>query len=163
MIETINYTILQLIGIIEKINDDVYCKKSHYLFGASIGEHNRHIIELFNCLILNNKNNVIFYDKRNRDVELEQNKEKAIAELHKILGNIQYQDRALKIASLFNRQEQEVSSTYFRELMYNLEHSIHHMALIKVALLEFNITEIPKDFGFAPSTITFKNGIKATG
>lgn len=49
-----------------------------------------------------------------------------------------------------------IETNYFREVLYNLEHCIHHQALIKVALLNFNYIQISETFGIAPSTIEFR-------
>ena len=50
----------------------------------------------------------------------------------------------------------EIETNYERELLYNLEHSIHHQALIKVALLQLQSVEIPENFGVAQSTIVYR-------
>ena len=160
MIETLRYTISQLIFVLEKIHEDEYNKPSHFLFGATIGQHNRHIIEVFQCLLMNKNNEKISYDNRKRDLEIEQKRDKGIQELNKIIDLIHQEDHILFVESTFNMKKQEVKSTYFRELIYNLEHCIHHMALIKVALLEFKINDIPENFGVAPSTIDYKKNQK---
>lgn len=160
MIETLRYTISQLIFVLEKIHEDKYNKPSHFLFGATIGQHNRHIIEVFQCLLMNKNNEKISYDNRKRDLEIEQIRDKGIQELNKIIDLIHQEDCILFVESSFNMKKQEVKSTYLRELIYNLEHCIHHMALIKVALLEFKINNIPENFGVAPSTIDYKKNQK---
>jgi hypothetical protein len=50
----------------------------------------------------------------------------------------------------------DVSTNYYREVIYNLEHTIHHMALIRVGINELGNIDLPKDFGVAPSTIKYK-------
>lgn len=41
--------------------------------------------------------------------------------------------------------------------MYNIEHTIHHLALIKVGLkLVYPDLDLPNHFGVAPSTIKFQ-------
>ena len=50
-----------------------------------------------------------------------------------------------------------IDSTVGRELLYNLEHCIHHLALIKIGLkLVAPQIELPTHFGFARSTILHK-------
>ncbi len=42
-------------------------------------------------------------------------------------------------------------------MVYNIEHCIHHQALIKVALNEMEANHlINKNFGMAPSTIQYR-------
>ena len=43
------------------------------------------------------------------------------------------------------------------ELIYNLEHSIHHQALIKVAVLKNSAIQLSENFGVAKSTIEYRN------
>jgi hypothetical protein len=47
-------------------------------------------------------------------------------------------------------------SNYFRELLYNLEHCIHHQALIKVAILQCETVTID-NFGVDQTTIEYRN------
>jgi hypothetical protein len=46
-----------------------------------------------------------------------------------------------------------ISTNYYREIAYNLEHTIHHMALIRVGLNEVSGIQLPDDFGVASSTV----------
>ena len=51
----------------------------------------------------------------------------------------------------------DVSSSFFRELTYLIEHTIHHLAIIKIGLNEvYPAIEIPKNFGVAHSTIRYQ-------
>ena len=52
---------------------------------------------------------------------------------------------------------EEITTTYFREVLYNTEHVIHHLALIKVALIDMDLDLADKNFGMAYSTIKYKN------
>ena len=49
-----------------------------------------------------------------------------------------------------------IESNYTRELLYNLEHCVHHQALIKVAILQWNHLQIDENFGVARSTIEYR-------
>lgn len=49
-----------------------------------------------------------------------------------------------------------IQSNYYRELLYNLEHCVHHQALIKVAVLQFENILIDDNFGVARSTIEYR-------
>ena len=54
-----------------------------------------------------------------------------------------------------------ISTNYFRELVYNLEHTVHHMALIRVGINEVSAVKVPEEFGVASSTIKYKRTAKA--
>jgi hypothetical protein len=42
----------------------------------------------------------------------------------------------MELQQIINDKEICIDSNYFRELLYNLEHCIHHQALIKVVVLQ---------------------------
>ncbi|MBK7681685.1 MAG: hypothetical protein IPJ26_04015 [Bacteroidetes bacterium] len=59
--------------------------------------------------------------------------------------------------SIDNIVNDTVNSTYKRELAYNIEHAIHHMAIIKIAIENaYSDIVLDKAFGVAPSTIRFQ-------
>ncbi len=60
------------------------------------------------------------------------------------------------LQNTFNDRAIITESSYQRELLYNLEHSIHHQALIKVALLEIQHDLVDENFGVAQSTIEYR-------
>jgi hypothetical protein len=49
-----------------------------------------------------------------------------------------------------------IPTNYYREVAYNLEHTIHHMALIRVGVNEVSSIVLPDQFGVAYSTIKYK-------
>ena len=52
---------------------------------------------------------------------------------------------------------QKVSSNYERELCYNIEHAVHHMAIFRIGLEEIaDYVHIPKGFGVAVSTLRYR-------
>ena len=55
-----------------------------------------------------------------------------------------------------NGEENFLPSNYYREVMYNLEHAIHHHALIKIGIQQFTAIELPESFGVAPSTMQYR-------
>lgn len=160
MKETCKNNLDRLTHLLLKMSNGEYSKSCHLLFGASIGQHTRHIIEIYLELIQGQKNNEICYDNRIRNVLFETDVLAAIEAINLIKANIEsIQDSPVKLKANYSDSEISIqlNTTFFRELAYNLEHSIHHQALIKVALKELGKLDfIDENFGVASSTIRFK-------
>ena len=126
------------------------------MLNATIGEHVRHVIELFQCLEKRYDTGIVNYEKRKRDHEIENNKELASFLLKEIYQNIDKPNKEILLEAEDYCDPMEIvsiSSNYYRELAYNLEHTIHHMALIRVGINEVSSVKLPKEFGVAYSTV----------
>lgn len=140
------------------LNDEQYSHKIEYLGNASIGGHTRHIIELIQCAIDGYFIGEVDYFNRTRDIALEEDRLMAQETLQELTDNIRFPDKKLnmRIEIPDGSVKSFVSTTYFREIVYNTEHAIHHLALIKVALIAMKLNVTDKDFGMAYSTIKYK-------
>jgi len=65
-------------------------------------------------------------------------------------------DKPLNIVCGSSEEPVIILSNYNREVLYNLEHCIHHQALIRVALISTKEVVISEDFGVAPSTMQYR-------
>lgn len=151
----IETNLVELKEVILHLGQESYKTTIGALQGASIGEHCRHIIELFEALMNGYESGIINYDKRARDKELETNIDKAILHLDIMIGKLNQPDKWLVIQSMVD-QSTLVKSSYYRELLYNYEHSIHHAAIIKIGMHLLGTAQQPKNFGIAPSTIKYR-------
>jgi hypothetical protein len=150
---------MQLSDSLQQLSNAEYTKKSPTLFNATIGQHVRHIIELFVCLEQGYEKRLVNYEKRNRDYTIESNKDVAILLLERIVSGFQFRDKNLLLEATFDADSNDtilISTNYFRELVYNLEHTVHHMALIRVGINEVSSVKVPDEFGVASSTIKYK-------
>ncbi|MDG1761192.1 MAG: DinB family protein [Flavobacteriaceae bacterium] len=145
--------------LLKNLPEPYYIKPASKLFNASIGEHIRHILEFYSCLLDGVNEGQVNYDSRKRNPTIELNSEVASMHIDRICSSLESELVSKKIHILANPTFQEdytcsISSSLERELMYCLDHSIHHMALIKVALYEFDIQHlIDSNFGVAFSTL----------
>jgi hypothetical protein len=145
--------------LLSGLTDEQYNKKVAHLGNSSIGGHTRHIIELLQCAIDGYSTGEVDYVKRKRNLLLETDRMFAQSALQQLNGLIKTADRQLNLAveqiegaiELTN-----VTTTYYREVVYNTEHTIHHLALIKVAIIEMKLDIIDNDFGMAYSTIKYQ-------
>lgn len=145
---------------LEDIDPVAYQSPLALLSGSTIGQHTRHIIEFYTCLIeqsLNQNEPVINYAKRRRDYQIESQPDHAmqlVNELCDRLNDLDADQRCFLDCEEHGRENLLVSSTIGRELIYNIEHTIHHLAIVKIALKATNPSiALPEHFGVAPSTI----------
>lgn len=145
-------------NLLSFLNDDQYSNRIAHLGKASIGGHTRHIIELLQCAVNGYDTGTVDYVNRKRDMMLENNSIFAQAVLERLEEQIVRPDKQLNmvVEEIEGAVSSVVTTTYFREVVYNTEHAIHHLALINVALIEMNLDVVNDDFGMAYSTIKFK-------
>lgn len=150
-------TLGELISVLRNLPDNnAYHFPVESLSGASIGQHSRHIIELYQCLLNGYDTGMVNYDARKRDLLLETNREAAVDALQYISSKLEQPDKEIAIQYELQGSPLLIMSNYFREVYYNLEHCIHHQALIKVGLLSLQIHSVSAQFGVAPSTIQYR-------
>ena len=163
----INQIFDQLTYVLENLTNDQYTQPSMVLGGSTIGQHTRHTLEFFKCLVAGTFVHNINYDERQRDIFLENNTLEAktlIVDLRKSIGGLLENETVTLEFSYGDEEEpQQIESNIFRELVYNIEHAIHHMALIKIGLREIvPELKLSEDFGVASSTIRYqKEQVKA--
>ena len=97
------------------------------------------------------------YDTRNRDILIQTSPSFAIEKIDEICNSIEKENKDLILESVFFDVISRINTNYFREVIYNLEHCIHHQALIKVAVFQFEYLTVNANFGVAPSTIVYRN------
>lgn len=153
-------TLEVLQSVVLRMNQEVY---THVNFkgNASVGQHVRHTIEFYQCLF--EATDTVNYDLRKRDLALESSAAHALD----AITSVKHQLRQLNACRNFKLhtdlppikgQVLEVDSSLSRELLYVLEHSIHHMALIRVLLKDEDPNfELDDSFGVAYSTLAYRN------
>jgi hypothetical protein len=102
---------------------------------------------------------VVNYERRKRDYNIETNRDLAIQLLKDIFHRLERPNIDLVMESEDyedNSMVAAIPSNYYREIAYNLEHTIHHMALIRVGINEVSSLQLPQEFGVAYSTIKYR-------
>ena len=158
--QPIQQVFAQLSETLNQLSNEEYIRSSRILLNATIGQHVRHIIELFQCLEKGYDEGIVNYEKRKRDYQIETNKELAAASLKTVYQNIERPNKEiiLEAEDYYDTMEiVSIPSNYYRELAYNLEHTIHHMALIRVGVNEVSSVKLPGEFGIAYSTVKYRN------
>jgi hypothetical protein len=160
--ESLRSTLTQLQQVLLQLSNEQYKLPLPVLGNASIGQHTRHIIEFFQTLVNAYDDGHLNYDKRDRSVLLETDQRAAYNVISMILDYVVRSDKEVFLTGTYSTiggNEITVRSTYHRELIYNLEHAIHHMAMIKIGVRHSTTIVMPSDFGVASATVRFQKSI----
>ena len=156
LLKSIRHSLDELIDLLNQLSEEEYIKPCEALSNSTIGEHVRHILEMFQCLHNGYDAGVLNYDSRKRDNRIQTETEFAKQCIFEIERGLKSENKLLFIEQLIDGLTMRIQSNYYRELLYNLEHCVHHQALIKVAVLQLENVEIADDFGVARSTIEYR-------
>ncbi len=147
---------------LSRVDDPQYAHPLEVLSNASAGQHTRHVIEFFQCLLEQRLTGTINYDKRVRNTLIEQHTGVALDSLQRIASEIQSVDprESLQLEVSYDAACEAcfpVETTFERELVYNIEHAIHHLAMIKIGLrIAAPEIVLRAGFGVAPSTVRYQ-------
>ena len=161
MLQQTNVEIIdQLIDLLNSIESTVYTNALQPLHHGTVGQHVRHITEFYLCALMGCNNGVVDYDARERNLLIEIDKNYTIEILEKVkhqLKDSEFDCNLLLKSKLGNDKTLEISSSFFRELLYLIEHTVHHLAIIKIGLNEvYPEIKIPENFGVAHSTLRYR-------
>lgn len=142
-------------NLVEQLSDEQYTNPLEVLAHQAIGKHVRHIVEFYQCLLNGLTNNHIDYDKRERNILLETERVYTCAAIKKIAHHITLlSDAPLLLTMTYGDGTYSVTTSVYRELAYNIEHSIHHLAIIKIGITShYPQITLPPNVGVAHSTI----------
>jgi len=146
---------------LQELSEDVYKSPCTLLNQTSVGQHFRHIIEFYVCLQIGESKSTVCYDERKRDLLIEIQKDYAVQVIEEIIVflNKITTDKPLVFAASYSPvtdKQISINTSLFRELAYALDHTIHHLAIIKIALADAGI-KVDNEFGVAPSTLKYRN------
>lgn len=153
----------QIITLLETIDDVAFQKAIPIFNGSTIGQHFRHILDFYTCLIKGLERPYVDYSFRERNPDLEKNAALARKKFEEIMTAIKPfdEDRVILIKADFHDGDHAkhplVTSSIGRELMYAYDHAVHHLAIIKIGLqVSFPDFPVHSDLGVAPSTIRYQ-------
>lgn len=129
---------------------------------SGIGKHVRHILDHFLALQAGLTDNLIDYNRRHRESDIENDPEIASALVTTLLkwfddSAATLKDRAILVESeisISHEENMSFTSTINRELCYLINHTIHHVAYAKLVAKNLGLT-LDSSIGIAPSTATY--------
>lgn len=131
-------------------------------FSGSIGQHSRHIIEFYEQFLFSCQIGEINYDSRKRNPTLESNQTECIKSIENIitaLNNLDLvDDMQIKVTNNFSNHVSSIG----RELMFLNEHTVHHLALIRIIAENkgYSFTDMD-NFGVSNSTQLYRKSSQA--
>jgi hypothetical protein len=163
------HVLSQLEDLLNQINAEDYHRKSVNLNQGTIGQHIRHTLEFFICLHEGYNIGLVNYDSRSHNTLIETDKTIALDAVRRVtdfVNELSFDKKLLLEVGYDPLSEIKVSveTNAMRELIYNIEHAVHHMAIIKIALNEVaRYVKIPESFGVAASTLRYNDAIALQG
>ncbi|SHO56893.1 hypothetical protein [Vibrio quintilis] len=145
---------------LQSIDDHQYTCSAPPHLSSSIGEHFRHLLDLFHAV--RQPTGVIDYNTRRRGHAVERTRHIAISEVEQLrdwLKQLNHANLTLPVrvrteVSLSQQEACDMMSTIERELTFVALHATHHYALARVAV-SLNHIEVSDNFGFAPATVSY--------
>lgn len=167
-IEAAQDVLLQGLELLSELCDHTYSRVARAPFNASIGQHYRHVLEHFQCLIRGQRSKEINYDARERNTRIETEVTySSVATCDALRAIKGWDDKTLNSAckvqssvSYSAALTDKVDSNIARELSYCVAHAIHHYAIIRLICAELGIS-VPAEFGYAPSTVKHMSTLAA--
>lgn len=153
----------QLSNLINELSDKDFNQPLIILNNATLGQHIRHTLEFFICLQDGLDEGKINYDKRRHDKAIETDRILSLSKIQEIVQFLSnsHGNKNLVLELVYGDTENDthqIDSNFARELAYNIEHGVHHMAIVKIGALALRPTlQLPVDFGVASSTIRYRN------
>lgn len=147
----------QVLHLLDQVQPDQYAFPLDVLNDASLGQHFRHILEFYHCVLAGVASNLVDYASRKRDQMLEQDLGYAIGAYQQLEEDLSGLDEntMISVKADFSASFRPiVQSTIGRELMFAYDHAVHHLAIIKIGL-QHSLPGLVFDqnLGVAPSTL----------
>lgn len=151
-------------GLLAQIEDCDYSKPLEVLGGASLGQHFRHILDFYHCLLRDMPTGAVDYTKRERNPAMETAPGAAAAAFEQVTTSLLAVEESglLRVMGDFSASDglmdrPALLSSAGRELMYAHDHAVHHLAIIRIGLKEAAPAVVfDPDLGYAPATVQFR-------
>ncbi|MEL6988758.1 MAG: hypothetical protein AAGK97_13155 [Bacteroidota bacterium] len=169
MKEELKQSILQIADILDKIDAASYKKPLKIFTGSSLGQHFRHILDFYNCVIKASELGFLDYACRERNPRIETDVNYAkntFIQINNLLDKLDFNKEIEVLADVSVSKSVErpvLKSTIGREVLFAFDHAVHHLAMIKMGIkTNFPEIELEDQVGVAPSTLKFQSANYST-
>jgi len=151
----------QGIDLIATLSDEEYVYADERISGSCVGSHMRHCIDFYHRFLGGVYTGKVDYDKRERDIRIEEDRMHATAELRRLKKALEAfgdgpEGIRLDVQSDAGTGDTShwAASSVERELQVLASHTVHHFALVAV-ILRTQDRDPGREFGVAPSTLRY--------
>lgn len=157
MIEAIEKNLQSGIELLECISDAQYSDTSVAPYYSSIGNHTRHVLDVFNCIFIGLESGNIDFSVRERNELAEKETEFGIVYYRSIIAKLKQLNKAefttlIQVTDNMGLGNETVNYTLAAVLMQAQSHAIHHFASIGYLIYQLKIEMPCSGFGFNPTT-----------
>lgn len=146
----------ELAAIITQLSEEDYTTPLPLLDQTSLGKHVRHTLEFHQCFLTREAS--FCYDDRSRNPVLEDSPAEALKQIEWLVDRLRFVqlDRVIEMEVRYGTTRFNVTTSVQRELAFLIEHTVHHNAILRMALCAcFSHVRFAPEFGYADSTIRF--------
>ncbi|EJI1277639.1 hypothetical protein NDZ80_000991 [Vibrio vulnificus] len=150
----------QITTILTLLESQPRDKQEQLFVEQRIGAHIRHVHDHFRSLFIGLKTGIVDYNLRNRESMEEVDLPISLSENKHILNQLErlnVEASRIEIISEINchaTESLQMTSSVERELLYLINHTIHHAAIIK-HMMDNACVSCPPEIGLAPGTATY--------
>lgn len=152
--------------LLDTLDNQLYAQPLDIFKGSSIGQHFRHILDFYLCLIKGIREGKVDYTNRDRNPMAETDvyfTKRAFCEIAELITQFS-EGQSLQVLGDFSHQDverPELLSSIGRELMYAYDHAVHHLAIIKIGIATMAPDlKVEPNLGIAPSTIKHRAAVE---
>jgi uncharacterized damage-inducible protein DinB len=170
LLKSVKTSLEQIIAIVDALHTLPKTRLDNLYTEQNIGKHIRHISDHFYAVKHGIISDMINYNERNRGTNIETDSISAVNQLNELIGwldgiNNQYNDESIHQEVMIYSEvdclqtlSMKFKSSLARELLYLINHTIHHAAHIGL-ICQRNGIEIPLNTGMAPCTMTYLRAV----
>ncbi|MDF1582373.1 MAG: hypothetical protein RQ733_08450 [Methyloprofundus sp.] len=160
LLNSTDIALKQITTILTLLSSQAKTKQQQLFIDQRIGVHIRHVHDHFRSLFTGLESGIVDYNLRNRESSEELHLQTCLTEHDKIFVKLNTLDSSagqIEIISEINchaTENLQMTSSIERELLYLINHTIHHAAIIKY-IMDLGGVTCPHEIGLAPGTATY--------
>ncbi len=142
--------------LLDNLSNDQLCDATVSPYYSSIGSHLRHILDFYNCILIDTNSDTVDLTARTRDKAVESDCGRAENYLNLVIDKLNTAvlktDKKVTVIDDLGMGKIEIPYTYGALLAQANSHTIHHYAIINYIFDRLGIVLSDTQFGYNPTT-----------